>query len=190
MRNGIHFVPRRSIVSVAPILPQDDWCWVCPFCPGCGFCLLSQLCWMYPIWNSQLIWVYYRAPGGQLFQVHQFCPRSIGLSVSILPRVRILQDCPFLRDCLSLLSQLCWMCLVCNSQLIWVYCRAPGGQLFQVHQFCPRSIGLSVSILSRVRILRDCPFLRDCQYLLSQWCWMYSVCNNQLLWVYYCASRG
>ena len=26
MRNGIHFVPRRSIVSVTPILPQDEWC--------------------------------------------------------------------------------------------------------------------------------------------------------------------
>ena len=61
---------------------------------------------------------------------------------------------------------------------------------FRYIYFAPGRLELSVSFFPRVRILWDCPFLRDCPYLLSQWCWMYSVCNNQLLWVYYCAPGG
>ena len=41
MQNGIHFVPRRSIVLGTSILPQVDWAKCVHFAPGADFTGLS-----------------------------------------------------------------------------------------------------------------------------------------------------
>ena len=79
MRNGIHFVPRRSIVSDASILPQVDWAKCVHFAPCADFTGL-------PIFAQPVVLnvsnLQYSIGPGVLP-----CPkRSIGSDVLILPR--------------------------------------------------------------------------------------------------------